>query len=393
MGGEVLGEEANDETADGAHDDANGRLPGAEGEGLVDADGGIELEGWGEEADGGAVDGGDHEDGGGDELELEGVLDSRLGLDGEDVGGEEGADEADGDADSGHDDGEDHGVPAAGEADGAADDEGSASGLGEGAEEVGSHAGDVADVIADVVGNGGGVARVVLGDAVDDLADEVCPDVGGLGVAAAADAAEHGDGGAAEAVSGEGLGEIDPVFGDGVVDAEGQGREVEHEDAQAAEGEAHDGAGAEGDVEAGGPAGLLGGDGGANIGKDGHLHAQVAGNDGRSSTKDERHGREETTGKVPAGAPRHQNKDDGRKDHDEVGADGVLGLEEGFGALVDGLVDLDEALGGGLVVGAGHEGGSLVDGRGPDGNPGDDQELQEAPDHANDGRPDDDARR
>ena len=56
-------------------------------------------------------------------------------------------------------------------------------------EEVGAHAGDVADVVTDVVGDGGRVARVVLGDARLDLADEVGADVGGLGVDAAADAA------------------------------------------------------------------------------------------------------------------------------------------------------------------------------------------------------------
>ena len=39
--------------------------------------------------------------------------------------------------------------------------------------EVSAHAGDVADVIADVIGDDGGVARVVLGDAGLDLADEV----------------------------------------------------------------------------------------------------------------------------------------------------------------------------------------------------------------------------
>jgi hypothetical protein len=53
-------------------------------------------------------------------------------------------------------------------------------------EEVGAHAGHVADVVTDVVGDDGGVARVVLGDAGLDLADQVGADVGGLGVDAAA---------------------------------------------------------------------------------------------------------------------------------------------------------------------------------------------------------------
>ena len=68
-----------------------------------------------------------------------------------------------------------------------------------GLEEVRGHAGAVADVVADVVGDGGGVARVVLGDARLDLADEVGADVGRLGEDAAADAHEHGQQRAAEA--------------------------------------------------------------------------------------------------------------------------------------------------------------------------------------------------
>ena len=66
-------------------------------------------------------------------------------------------------------------------------------------EQVGGHAGAVADVVADVVGDGGRVARVVLGDAGLDLADEVGADVGGLGEDAAADAQEQGQQRAAEA--------------------------------------------------------------------------------------------------------------------------------------------------------------------------------------------------
>ena len=65
-------------------------------------------------------------------------------------------------------------------------------------EQVGGHAGAVADVVADVVGDRGRVARVVLGDAGLDLADEVGADVGGLGEDAAADAQEQGEQRAAE---------------------------------------------------------------------------------------------------------------------------------------------------------------------------------------------------
>ena len=72
-------------------------------------------------------------------------------------------------------------------------------GDGVGLEEVGRHAGAVADVVAHVVGDGGGVARVVLGDAGLDLADEVAADVRTLGEDAAAEAGEDRDERAAEA--------------------------------------------------------------------------------------------------------------------------------------------------------------------------------------------------
>ena len=58
-------------------------------------------------------------------------------------------------------------------------------------EDVRAHAGHVAHVVADVVGDDAGVARVVLGDARLDLADEVGADVGALGEDPAADAEEQ----------------------------------------------------------------------------------------------------------------------------------------------------------------------------------------------------------
>ena len=67
-----------------------------------------------------------------------------------------------------------------------------------GLEEVGGHAGVVADVVAHVVGDHGRVARIVLGDARLDLADEVGADVGGLREDAAAEAREDRDQRAAE---------------------------------------------------------------------------------------------------------------------------------------------------------------------------------------------------
>ena len=67
-----------------------------------------------------------------------------------------------------------------------------------GLEQVRGHAGAVADVVADVVGDHGGVARVILGNAGFDLADEVGADVGALGEDAAAEAREDRDQRAAE---------------------------------------------------------------------------------------------------------------------------------------------------------------------------------------------------
>ena len=57
-----------------------------------------------------------------------------------------------------------------------------------GLEQVGRHAGTVADVVADVVGDDRRVARVILGNAGFDLADQVGADVGALGENATAEA-------------------------------------------------------------------------------------------------------------------------------------------------------------------------------------------------------------
>ena len=156
-----------------------------EGEDIV-PDRRLDVELLREEGDGGKVDRRDHEEGGADKLELEGALDILLAAHGLEVRGDEGGEEADNDADGGDRDGEDHGVPPAGEADVGADDEGGAGGLGKGADEVGAQS-----VTSPTLPDGGGVAWVVLGDAVHHLSDEVGADVGGLGADAAADAAKH----------------------------------------------------------------------------------------------------------------------------------------------------------------------------------------------------------
>ena len=83
--------------------------------------------------------------------------------------------------------------------DGDAQDHGADVLGGRGLEQVGAAAGAVADVVAHEVRDDGGVARVVLGDARLDLADEVGADVGGLGVDTAAELGEEGHEGGAEA--------------------------------------------------------------------------------------------------------------------------------------------------------------------------------------------------
>ena len=80
-----------------------------------------------------------------------------------------------------------------------AEDDGGHDGDHVGLEKVGRHARAVANVVAHVVGDGGGVARVVLGDAGLDLADQVGADVGGLGEDAAAHPHEQGEQRRAEA--------------------------------------------------------------------------------------------------------------------------------------------------------------------------------------------------
>ena len=107
-------------------------------------------------------------------------------------------------------------------------------------EQVGGHAGAVADVVADVVGDRRGVAGVVLGDALLDLADQVGADVGGLGEDAAADPHEHREQSGAEAEALEHLRRVLLVDQDDHCGAEQAEADGEHAaDATGAEGDAH----------------------------------------------------------------------------------------------------------------------------------------------------------
>ena len=134
--------------------------------------------------------------------------------------------------------------------------------------EVSAHAGDVADVIADVIGDDGGVARVVLGDAGLDLADEVGTDVGCLGIDAAADAREERDGGSAEGEAEE-----------NVIAAGEDVDKAASEKAEADDAHAHDRAAGESDGEGAVHAVLKGGVRGADIGLGGDAHAEEASED------------------------------------------------------------------------------------------------------------------
>ena len=107
-------------------------------------------------------------------------------------------------------------------------------------EQVGGHARAVADVVAHVVGDGRRVARVVLGDALLDLADQVGADVGGLGEDAAADSHEHREQRRAEAEAFEHAGRVALVDEDDdgrAEQAEADGEHAGH--AAGAEGDAH----------------------------------------------------------------------------------------------------------------------------------------------------------
>jgi hypothetical protein len=72
-----------------------------------------------------------------------------------------------------------------------------------GLEQIRGHAGAVADIVAHVVGDSCGIARVVLGDAGLDLADEIATDIGAFGEDAAAETSEDGNERGAKAESDE----------------------------------------------------------------------------------------------------------------------------------------------------------------------------------------------
>ena len=200
-------------------------------------------------------------------------------------------------------------------------------------EQVGGHAGAVADVVADVVGDHGRVARVVLGDAGLDLADEVGADVGGLREDAAAEPGEDGDERAAE---GEAEEVVDGRLGR-VVERSGQEPVVpgDAEETETDDEEPRHGAGPERDLECRGDA-LASRLGGARVRADGDVHPDEPGRCGEHGADQE----PECRAPAELGVePDHQDRDDR-----DVPDRRVLLFQVGGGAFLHSTRDLPHAL-------------------------------------------------
>jgi hypothetical protein len=203
-------------------------------------------------------------------------------------------------------------------------------------EQVGSAAGAVADVVAHEVRDDGRVARVVLGDAGLHLAHEVGADVRRLRVDAAAELREQGHEAGAEA-------EADDLQRDVLVVRHAAEEHEQAADAQQAHG--HDRQprhrpAADGDLQR-----LVEARHGrrrrAQVGADGHEHADVAGDRRAGRARDERER------DLPGGALAHlrdvrhvaiqevEREDGGRRDPGQHEDGLVLAGQERLGALAD----------------------------------------------------------
>ena len=210
-----------------------------------------------------------------------------------------------------------------------AEHHGGDDGHGVGLEQVGGHAGAIADVVADVVGDGRRIARIVLGDAGFDLADEIAADVGALGEDAAAETGEDGDERGAEAERDERVGHRAVI--DGEAEAAGEEEEIAGDAEQRHAGDQHarHRARLEGDVEAARQrvrCGLRR----AHVGAHRDVHADVAG-EARQHGADEKADGDEVAEQDPG-----EDEDDGA-DH---GDGRVLAVEVGLRAFADGAGDL-----------------------------------------------------
>ncbi len=240
-----------------------------------------------------------------------------------------------------------------------------------GLEQVGPAAGAVADVVAHEVRDHRGIARVVLGDAGLDLADQVGADVGGLGVDAAAELGEERDEARAEAEADDLQRDVLVVLHPAEEPEEAPHSEQAHRDDR----QPRDGPAAkcylQRAVEARHRRGRR-----ADVGADRHEHADVAG-DRRARRADQERDRDlpERPGAhlldVPDVAVQEVEGEDRRRRHDREQPDRpVLAREERFRALADRVGD-------GAHLGlAGIRGQHLAREQ-----PGDAQRYQADPDH------------
>ena len=209
----------------------------------------------------------------------------------------------------------------------------------EGLEQVGGHAGAVADVVADVVGDGGRVAGVVLGDRLLDLADQVGPDVGGLGEDAPADPHEHGQQGGPEAEAEQHAGRVALVEEDHPGGAEQAQADHEH---------AGHPAGPEGDRHGLEQPALVGRGRDPHVGPHGQVHAGVAGQ-GREDGPDQEGDRAADPHRAGVGLQQQQEEEE---QGDEHGQGAELPAQVGAAALLDGAGDLAHLVG--ALVGGQH---------------------------------------
>ncbi len=198
-----------------------------------------------------------------------------------------------------------------------------------GLEEVRRHTRAVTNIVADVVGNRGCVARIVLGDARLDLADQVGADVGCLGEDAAADTHEHGEQRATEAETLEHRG--------GVV-VEDQQHDRCAEQAEADGEHADDAAGTERDPETARRLPDPSGRRDANVGLGGQRHSDIAdGGRERGTDQEEQRPPELHDESTVVDRQRQQKQED---DDGEDSERAELPVQVSAGAFLHGFRDL-----------------------------------------------------
>ncbi len=196
-----------------------------------------------------------------------------------------------------------------------------------GLEQVGGHTGAVTHVVADVVGDGGGVARVILGDVLLDLADQVGADIGGLGEDAAANSHEHGEQRGTEAEALQHLGGLAGV---------GEHHDRGTEQAEADGHHADDATGAERDLHALFAALVVGGRGDAHVRPRGQPHTEITDGRGERGTDQEEDGAADALADRVGGECEQQQEHDYRENRERT----ELPVEVCRRALLDRLGDL-----------------------------------------------------